>query len=917
MKRLLLLTCTMWLACVVMAANLVCTGTVVDEQGEPMIGASVTVVGKSGIGTTTDVDGRFKLSVPQGTKQLQVSYVGYKPCTVAASADMGTIKMEPSTSMLADVVVTQSVGRTRETPVAMSTIPAEEIEFKLGNQELLEILKTTPGVYTRSEGGGWGDAKTRVRGFQSENVAMLINGIPVNDQEWGGVYMSNWAGLSEVASSIQTQRGLGATMLSTPSIGGTINITTCTIDVEKGGSVWYGMGNDALNQFGVKLSTGVMKNGWAVTVLGSRKWADGYIQGTNYNAYNWFVNVTKRINEKHQIGFTGFGAPQWHWNRNYNNGLTIEGWQGVRNYMNGESPYRFNPTFGYRNGDEFNYQKNFYHKPQLAINHIWQINEKSSLSTSIYASITSGGGRDGMGRTAYNPDGTSTSYSSAWYGANDGVLNMQWRTPEGFIDYDAIQDMNAASTTGSNMILVNKYNSHETYGLISSYKRDFNMHNGDKIKLIAGLDLRYYVGHHKTEICDLFGGEYYIDNYNRNKILPTNNAVYNRNNTDWVYEKLHVGDVVNRNYDGFTCQEGVYAQGEYTLLDSRLNIVLAGALNNNTYWRKDFYYYDAEHAKSATKNYIGGTIKGGANYNLDRHNNVFFNAGFISRAPFFSNGVFLSAQTSNIVNPDPMNEKTYSFEIGYGYHSPILAVDVNAYYTKWLDKTMSKGDQIDPNIAQDGSTSYYFSMSGVDARHMGIEIAAKLKPVKWFEFDAMFSLGDWIWDSNATGYFYNQDGYPLANLNGTLASGILAPDHLSATLNQKGVKVNGSAQTTTSFGVTFKPFKGFRIGADWSAAFRNYSDINLTQNSLQNGKEIEAGTPWRIPWGNQLDLNASYRFKLGNLDAILYGNVNNLCNYNYVTQAQTGVGQVGTWKDANRVFYSFGRTYSLKLKVNF
>ena len=264
-----------------------------------------------------------------------------------------------------------------------------------------------------------------------------------------------------------------------------------------------------------------------------------------------------------------------------------------------------------------------------------------------------------------------------------------------------------------------------------------------------------------------------------------------------------------------------------------------------------------------------------------------------------------------------MNEKTYSFEIGYGYHSPILAVDVNAYYTKWLDKTMSKGDQIDPNIAQDGSTSYYFSMSGVDARHMGIEIAAKLKPVKWFEFDAMFSLGDWIWDSNATGYFYNQDGYPLANLNGTLASGILAPDHLSATLNQKGVKVNGSAQTTTSFGVTFKPFKGFRIGADWSAAFRNYSDINLTQNSLQNGYVIEAGTPGRIPWGNQLDLSASFRFKIGGVKATVFGNVNNLCNYNYVTQAETPLGADGTWKNAYSVFYSFGRTCSIKPKIDF
>ena len=316
MKRLLLLTCTIWVACLAMAANFVCTGVVVDESGEPMVGATVAVAGKSGIGTTTDADGRFKFSVPQGTKQLQISFIGYKACTVGASANVGTVTLEPSAAMLADVVVTQSVGKTRETPVAMSTIPAQEIEFKLGNQELLEVLKTTPGVYTRSEGGGFGDAKTRMRGFQSENVAMLINGIPVNDMEWGGVYMSNWANLSDVASSIQTQRGLGATIVSTPSIGGTINITTRTIDVEKGGSVWYGMGNDGLNQYGVKLSTGLMKNGWAITVLGSRKWADGYIQGTSYNSYSWFFNVTKRINDNHQIGLTGFGAPQTHNQRN-------------------------------------------------------------------------------------------------------------------------------------------------------------------------------------------------------------------------------------------------------------------------------------------------------------------------------------------------------------------------------------------------------------------------------------------------------------------------------------------------------------------------------------------------------------------------------------------------------------------------
>ena len=129
--------------------------------------------------------------------------------------------------------------------------------------------------------------------------------------------------------------------------------------------------------------------------------------------------------------------------------------------------------------------------------------------------------------------------------------------------------------------------------------------------------------------------------------------------------------------------------------------------------------------------------------------------------------------------------------------------------------------------------------------------------------------------------------------------------------------MSGSAQTTAALGATFKPFKGFRIGADWTIYARNYSDINLTSSSLQNGSVLKPGTPWRIPWGNMLDMSASYNFDLGGINATIYGNVNNLCNYNYVTQAQTPLGAEGTWMNANRVFYTFGRTYSVKLKINF
>jgi len=905
MRRLFLFAALIWAACAAaFAAPYDCTGQVVDEQNEPLVGALVQITAPKQTSTVTDIDGRFSIKVPDGAKTIEISYVGFKNYSTKPARDLGMIVLETSSVVLNDVVITQSIGKTRETPVAMSTIDAEDIQLKVGAQEFMELLKTTPGVYTIRQGGGFGDAETRMRGFKSENVAMMVNGIPINDMEWGGVYQSNWAGLSDVASNIQTQRGLGATIVSTPSVGGTINITTRTIDVEKGGSVWYGMGNDAMNMFGLKVSTGLMKNGWAMTLLGSRKWGDGYVQGTPFNSYNYFFNLSKRINDKHQVSVTAFGAPQTHFQRSKYDGLNILAWQSVKNYMDGESMYRYNPTFGYdRHGKMLSTNYNVYHKPQISLNHIWQINETSSLSSALYMSIASGYGLRGE---------THSAYSGAWYGADSstGDLNMRFRNPDGTFDYAAIQDINAASTDGSQMVISRSVNNHEWYGLVSSYKKEFNQRNGNRLNLTAGLDLRYYIGHHKNTIDNLMDGAYYIDPYRSNKVMTT--ALNAASGTpEFKYKKLGVGDVVYRNYNGYTAQEGVYAQGEYTMLDKRLNIVVSGALNNNTYWRREFFYADKDHEKSATKNFIGGTIKGGVNYNFDRHNNAFFNLGYISRAPFFSRGVFLNSTNSNVVNPNAKNEKVYSFEAGYGYHSRQLAVTVNAYYTKWIDKTTSK--MVDLSDGTRGS----FSMEGVDARHMGIELNATYIPATWVEIEGMLSIGDWEWASNPTGYFYGEGGLPIAALDGTPATS--SADHMHATLEQKGVKVGGSAQTTASLGVNFKPFKGFRIGGDWTVAARNYSDLNITADQIPstNNGVLKAGTPWEMPWGQMLDLNASYTFDIAGLKTTVFGNVNNLFNYNYITQSYTPVGKVGTWENAYQAFYSLGRTWSIRMRVNF
>lgn len=546
MRRLFLFAALIWAACAAaFAAPYDCTGQVVDEQNEPLVGALVQITAPKQTSTVTDIDGRFSIKVPDGAKTIEISYVGFKNYSTKPARDLGVIVLETSSVVLNDVVITQSIGKTRETPVAMSTIDAEDIQLKVGAQEFMELLKTTPGVYTIRQGGGFGDAETRMRGFKSENVAMMVNGIPINDMEWGGVYQSNWAGLSDVASNIQTQRGLGATIVSTPSVGGTINITTRTIDVEKGGSVWYGMGNDAMNMFGLKVSTGLMKNGWAMTLLGSRKWGDGYVQGTPFNSYNYFFNLSKRINDKHQVSVTAFGAPQTHFQRSKYDGLNILAWQSVKNYMDGESMYRYNPTFGYdRHGKMLSTNYNVYHKPQISLNHIWQINETSSLSSALYMSIASGYGLRGE---------THSAYSGAWYGADSstGDLNMRFRNPDGTFDYAAIQDINAASTDGSQMVISRSVNNHEWYGLVSSYKKEFNQRNGNRLNLTAGLDLRYYIGHHKNTIDNLMDGAYYIDPYRSNKVMTT--ALNAASGTpEFKYKKLGVGDVVYRNYNGYT-----------------------------------------------------------------------------------------------------------------------------------------------------------------------------------------------------------------------------------------------------------------------------------------------------------------------------------------------------------------------------
>lgn len=908
-------------------AQVTVKGQVVDaDNNEPMIGATVMVVGGSQ-GVVTDIDGNFTLNVAANAT-ISITYLGYKEIkkkiTLRNSSDrsinLGIIALQADAFALDDVTITSSIAVARKTPVAVSTISPVFIEEKLGTQEFPEILKSTPGIYTVKQGGGFGDVDVRVRGFKSENVALMVNGVPMNDMEWGGTYWSNWS-LNDVTRNIQIQRGLGASKVSAPSVGGSINIITNSIEALKGGSVSYAMGNDGYNKIQFNVSTGLSEKGWAMTLLGSKTWADGYVQGTDYESYVWFLNIAKRINDSHQLSFTAFGAPQWHNQRNKNDGLTIEGWQTVANkYMNGKDAYRYNPSYGFGpNGERKASAHNSYHKPQFSLNHLWQIDDKSSLSTALYVSIGRGYGYSGQGRTSADRNN--------WYGSNKGSLNMKFRKADGTFAYDEIYDLNQASESGSVMAMAKQVNSHNWYGLLSTYTTKF----GEYIDFYGGVDFRYYKGIHTTELVDLYGGDYYIDSDSRKNVLASNNSAAAAGST-FVNQKLKVGDVVYRDYDGYVVSEGVFAQGEYNR--DKISAFLSGAVSNTSYWRYDRFYYDKDHAKSDTQNFMGWNLKGGLNYNLTETHNVFANVGYISRAPYFSGGVFLNNQVSNALNPDAVNEKVFSFELGYGYRSRFFTANLNAYFTKWIDKTMTRSTEVDNfyeglisepyDESKLASTRAVINMQGVNALHKGIELDFVAKPLHWLEITGMFSIGDWQWDSNASGNFLvngqivnnakikddqNKDKVIIVNaVQNGLEPGMMQ-------LNLKDVKVGGSAQTTAALGATANVSKAIRLGLDWNFFGRNYSDFSFSSSDLTIGGLKAYESPWRIPSANTFDLFASYRFNLGSMKAVLSGNVNNVFDQEYISEATDGGNH--DWKTAYNVYYGFGRTFNVRLKLSF
>ncbi len=863
-------------------AQTVVTGQVLDaETSEPIIGASVsTGSGATLKGVSTDLDGKFEFSTEAGVV-LNITSVGYDKQSLQIAKREGQIKLgkimlEPaSIGMEAVQVIASIVPRDRRTPVPVSNIKVEKISAAAPNLEFPELLKTTPSVYVTNQGGGFGDSRINMRGFDSNNMGILINGVPINDMESGRVYWSNWAGMMEQASSVQVQRGLGASKLGLSSMGGTINIVTKSTEAKTGGMAYVGLGYNGYNKEAFSVSTG-LNNGWGITVAASRSSARrmGDVRGTKFDALTYFLNVSKRFNDAHTLSFTAFGAPQWHFGRPRKYSVATMADKGLS----------FNNAYGYHNGEMKSISYNIYHKPQLSLNHYWNINEKSSLYTTAYASIASGGGYG----SATGPDNRWLNLNNEgmpYYDNNGNKIRME--TADGLADFDAVAAANAASSKGSRAILSLSNNSHNWYGLLSSFKHNFNQN----LVLTAGYDGRYYKGIHNKEVTDLLGGAYYLET-NKSRLI------YGRT----LDTKLNLGDKIEYDYNGIVIWNGAFAQLEAS--NDLFDAFISGSLTHEAY-RFENKGGNGESDASLLKDgvyisdwatFMPWSAKMGVSYKFLPKHNVFVNAGYFTRAPFFRS-VFATYNTD--INKNVANEKALTAEFGYGFRSSIFEFNANAYYTLWKDKATRVTKYTDSGQQLTGN------LMGMNAQHYGFELDAHVRPLSILSIDAMFSWGDWTWQKDVNFTFVDESMQTVAGPDG---------QPLQYNAYVKGIHVGNAAQMTAAAGLTIEPFKGFKLNGRYNFAGKNYADFYPDSRNNPNDREDS----WKMPNAHVVDLGASYSFNIGELNPILYLNVTNVGDAKVIADAQDAViGKRKHDQESAVVYYAPPRQITAGLRIRF
>ncbi|MFH6933964.1 TonB-dependent receptor [Flavobacterium sp. FlaQc-30] len=911
-------------------------GVVIDAKTQNPLENVVVSIQNSSITKLTSKSGKFELhSSIEGEQLLLIHSQDCKDLLLKIHSNFGQI-------IYLGVLELEDIY-SDEVPAALITLLDSDLSDDNSSSEMTSgLLQSSKDAFMQASAFNWSQARFRIRGLDSENGTMMLNGVIMNKIYDGRPQWNNWGGLNNVLRNQDFSIGTAASNYTFGGILGTQQIFTRASLYRKGSQLTFSGSNTTYSLRAIATyASGMSASGWAYVVSGGKRWADeGYFEGTNFDADSFFMSVEKKLRNKHSLNFTGFYTPN---SRGKNSPNTTE-----VTSLKGET---YNSYWGFQNGKKRNARAKKVEEPLFMLNHYFKIDEKTNLNSSLMYQFGKVGNSTIDYQNADSPDPVyyrkMPSYFSSLYAKDKGEFSGEF-TPDyenaakskniflanSQIDWNTIYlanqklGQNGCEPAQSHYILYEDRTDDKTFAANSN----LNIQITPNIAFDGGVTYRNLKSHNFQYLLDLLGGKYFED------IDPFYKGDFSQSDLQNPNRQVKEGDIFGYNYNFLANTIDAFTQFKFSY--NKTEFYLAQSYSVSNYQREGLYqngiYATASLGKSEKVNFENFGFKGGFTYKISGKQWLFFNGAHLTRAPSLRNTFSNSRLNNNIVNGIE-SENISSAEANYAYSSPKLKMRLTAYYT--LIKNTSKtsffyAEGIFGNGAGYDATDAFVSqtLTHLDKKNTGAELSFEYQISSTLKTTLSAAYGNYVYSSNPYVSITNDANAAKDGVQTTFDFG-------SAYL--KNYKQSGTPQSAFSVGLEYRDPKFWWIGTNINYLTDNYIDVSPISRTSQfyinpaNGFPFPEATSER---GNELlkqekfdpvsllNINGGKSWRVHKKYIGLFASVNNVLNSMYKTggfeQARNANFRAlnqdvssGTPSFGPKYYYGYGRTYFLNLTI--
>lgn len=728
---------------------------------KPIEYASVTIEGTN-LTTQTSIEGVFRLAddIPLGEQILRISKIGYVtkryPVTI----------IENQTLYITDMTLERDDAASE----ALFTITLSDDQLDAddsGADNITGLLASSLDVFQRTAAFEFSQSFYRVRGLDSENGTILLNGIEMNKLFNGRPQWSNWGGLNDVVRNQELTMGLSPSSYHFGGILGTTNINLRASNYKSGGRLTYSSSNRSYtNRVMATYASGMQKNGLAYTFSLGKRWGnEGYQDATLYDAHSFFGSVDKKINDKHSIGLVALYAPNRR-GKSSPNTQEVYDLKGIK----------YNEYWGWQNGEKRNSRIKEVEEPIFIASHYWNISSKMTLTTNISYQF----GKQGNSRLAYGGttrivtsdgqesfEGGGKNPSPAYYQKLPSYfernfpsdLEFAYGAQQAFLDDGQInwQDLYEANTTNA------AQGKNATYMLYEdrtddkqwSFNSILNGQWNDRLLFDASLSYQKLQSHNFAEVLDLLGGMGFLN------VDSFDGVQFNLNDPNAI---LNVGDTYSYNYNLFANVVSGFIQVQ--MKRKTWDGYISANLKQTNYQREGLFQSDGfinnSFGNGKDLNFFGFGVKTGLTYKFSGKHVVNANAGYISKAPSISNS-YTNARFNHNIVPDISNETIATVDASYIFRSSFVKGKLTGFYTALANANEISfffADGIGNVIANaseqptGGENSEFIQeiLQGINKTFMGAEFGIEAQVTPTIKLKSAGSFGQYTYTNNPNLY---------------------------------------------------------------------------------------------------------------------------------------------------------------------